>query len=76
MEWIENKIVAWGIEFGTIRCLASEPAVTACPVCGVAFESDQWPVTGGECLGFSFDICPCCGCQYGLGYFEMVENGL
>jgi hypothetical protein len=41
--------------------------LTNCPICGFPFPE---PVDEAELRG-SFDICPCCGCEY--GYSDNAE---
>lgn len=47
---------------------SKQPAeLTACPICGFPFESPIDEAT----LSSSYDICGCCGCEY--GYDDHIE---
>lgn len=44
--------------------------ISHCPLCGYAFGADYT----AEELRFSFEICDCCGCEYGYSDNEQFFN--
>ena len=48
----------------TARKKALGDAALLCPICGFALDFPPWE---GDCA--SFEICPCCGIQYGYTDF-------
>lgn len=78
MELIKKPLNCNLITLGHLLVDQDNPSRCACPVCGVILESDELPYSlgsDGPCA--SFDICPCCGIQYGLDDdFEMIDGGL
>jgi hypothetical protein len=52
-----------------------------CPICGYPlFEGDPTKAIGSMALHVSYDICTCCGCEYGLDdtpeyRTEWIEGG-
>ena len=54
------------------------PQISHCPVCG--YGPFQEPYTSAEQLQQSYDICHCCGCEYGYDdneqhFHNWVKNG-
>jgi len=52
-----------------------------CPICGYhLFGGDSTKAIGSMCLHVSYDICECCGCEFGLDdtpeyRAEWIANG-
>ncbi len=46
--------------------------ITHCPLCGYGPFPDGYGYSSVEEVRYSFDICDCCGCEY--GYSDNEEN--